>query len=137
MHGHRRKWLSITALAGAVVVAGLMVVRRPAGAVTRENFVAKTTADYVAVCSTPETDPLYLAAMAFCLGYGVGAYHYYQEITASQDLKPTVCFPVPPPPRHEILKGFVTWAGSHSQYAQNVPVESLFRYLVETYPCKE
>jgi hypothetical protein len=66
-------WVSLTAMVGGVLVAGLFAARPPAGAVSREDFVAKTTAEYVAVCSTPESDPLYLAAMAFCQGYGVGA----------------------------------------------------------------
>jgi len=127
--------VTLTAMAGGMLVAGLIAAPRPLGAVTRENFVAKTTADYIAVCSTPESDAMYLTAMAFCQGYGVGAYHYYQATIDVKGQKPFVCFPNPTPPRQEILQGFVVWGGSHPEYSQDAPVETLFRYLVEKYPC--
>jgi len=135
MRRWQRKVVSVASLLGIVLGAGGPAGVQPAGAVTRENFIARTTADYVAVCSTPESDALYLAAMAFCQGYGVGAYHYYQAVIDTQGKKPFVCLPNPTPPRQEILQGFVAWAGSHPEHAQVVPVEALFRYLVEKFPC--
>jgi len=130
MQRWKATFVSIVGLVGVALAAG-----GPAGAVTRENFIAGTTADYVAVCSTPEADAMYLTAMAFCQGYGVGAYHYYQATTQVQGVKPFVCLPNPTPPRQEIIQGFVVWAGGHPEYAKDVPVETLFRYLVAKYPC--
>ena len=130
MQRWKATFVSIVGLVGVALAAG-----GPAGAVTRENFIAGTTADYVAVCSTPEVDAMYLTAMAFCQGYGVGAYHYYQATTQVQGVKPFVCLPNPTPPRQEIIQGFVVWAGGHPEYAKDVPVETLFRYLVAKYPC--
>jgi hypothetical protein len=131
----QQMFVSRVGMLAVVLAAGGLAGARPAGAVTRENFIAPTTADYVAVCSTPESDPLYLAAMAFCEGYGVGAYHYYHATIDVKGQKPFVCFPNPTPPRQEVLNGFVAWAGSHPQYAKDLPVETLFRYLAEKYPC--
>jgi hypothetical protein len=135
MQQWQRMFVSIVALLAVVLTGGGLTGVPPAGAVDRENFIARTTADYVAVCSTPESDPLYLAAMAFCIGYGVGAYHYYHATIDVKGQTPFVCFPNPTPPRKEIVTGFVAWAGSHPQYAQDLPVETLFRYLAETYSC--
>jgi hypothetical protein len=125
----------IVGVLAVVLAAGVTTHVRSAGAATRESFIARTTADYVAVCSTPDSGPLYLPVMAFCEGYGVGAYHYYHATIDVKGQKPFVCFPNPTPPRQELLNGFVAWAGSHQEYAQDLPVETLFRYLVEKYPC--
>lgn len=135
MQRWQRNLVSVTGLLGVVLGAGGSIGVQPAGAVTQENFIARTTADYVAVCSTPESDSMYLAAMAFCQGYGVGAYHYYETVVEAQGKKPFVCLPNPKPPRHEILQGFVAWTARHPEYAKDVPVEALFRYLGEKFPC--
>ena len=62
-----------------VWVIGLAVCLWPllSGGATRDEFLVRTTQDYVAICSTSPHDPLYAAAMGFCHGYAVGAYHYY------------------------------------------------------------
>ena len=31
---------------------------------------------------------------------------------------------------------FIDWATAHPQYMQDNPVETEFRFLMETYPCK-
>lgn len=131
----QRSLVSVAGLLGVALGAGGIAGVQRVGAVTRENFIARTTADYVAVCSTPESDPIYQAAMAFCHGYGVGAFHYYLAVIEAQGKKPFVCLPNPTPPRQEILQGFVAWAGSHPAHVQELPVEALFRYLVEKFPC--
>src|ERR671918_1118143 len=77
------------------------------GGSTREEFLVRTTQDYVAICSTSPQDPLYAAALGFCHGFAVGAYHYYLAETAGPDGKSFVCPPEPPPSRAEILPMFV------------------------------
>jgi hypothetical protein len=33
------------------------------------------------------------------------------------------------------MEGFVAWANAHPQYMGEAPVDAVFRYLGETYPC--
>jgi hypothetical protein len=103
---------------------------------TRDEFLVRTTQDYVAICSTTPQDPLYAAALGFCHGYAVGAYHYYLAQTAGPEGKPFVCPPEPPPSRAEILPMFVAWAQAHPQSMSERPVDSLFRFLSEKWPCR-
>jgi hypothetical protein len=81
-------------------------------------------------------DPLYAAAMGFCHGYAVGAYHYYLAEMAGPQAKPFVCPPEPTPSRSEILTMFVAWAQEHPQYMGERPVDSLFRFLADKWPCR-
>jgi Rap1a immunity proteins len=103
---------------------------------TREEFLVRTTQDYVGICSTNPSDVLYAAAMGFCHGFAVGAYQYYQAQTAGPQGTPLVCPPEPPPSRTEILSMFVGWAREHPQYMGERPVDSLFRFLSEKWPCR-
>jgi hypothetical protein len=121
-----------------VWVIGIAVCLWPllSGGVTRDEFLVRTTQDYVGLCSTSPNDPMYAAATGFCHGYGVGAYHYYQAATAGPEAKPFICAPEPTPPRAEIVQMFLAWAREHPEYMGERPVDSLFRFLGEKFPCR-
>lgn len=116
-------------LVGWMLLAAL-VMPVAAHAVDKEDFHVDEAQDLVDVCTTPQTDPLYEAAMGFCHGYSIGAWQYYQASG-----RKFVCVPEPPPSRQEAIKGFIDWAGRHSQYMQEGAVQTLFKYLASTYPC--
>ena len=120
-----------------VWVIGLAVCLWPllSGGATRDEFLVRTTQDYVAICSTSPHDPLYAAAMGFCHGFAVGAYHYYLAEASGPKGTPLVCPPEPPPSRTEILSMFVTWARANPQTMGERPVDSFFRFLAEKWPC--
>ena len=120
-----------------VWVIGIAVCLWPflSGGATRDEFLVRTTQDYVALCSTSPNDPMYAAAMGFCHGYGVGAYHYYLAETAGPGVKPFICPPEPTPSRTEIVQMFLAWAREHPEYMGERPVDSLFRFLGEKWPC--
>jgi hypothetical protein len=56
-----------------------------AGAVTREDFLARTAQALLDLCAASPTDPLYKEALSFCHGYWVGAYQYYQVAAAGPE----------------------------------------------------
>jgi len=74
-----------------------------AEAVESESFRVRSTADLVEICSVPPSDSMYAAAVGFCHGYGVGAFHYYQAAISGPGGKPFVCLPNPPPSRTEAV----------------------------------
>ena len=121
-----------------VWMIGLAVCLWPllSGGATRDEFLVRTTQDYVGLCSTSPSDPMYAAAMGFCHGFGVGAYQYYQAATAGPEAKPFICPPEPTPPRTEIVQMFLAWSREHPEYMGERPVDSLFRFLGEKWPCR-
>jgi hypothetical protein len=66
----------------------------------------------------------------------VGAYQYYLATLAGPNAKPLVCPSDPPPTRNASITAFIGWAQAHAQYMNEAPVESEFRFLTETWPCK-
>lgn len=118
-----------------LIAAAWLAAASPAAAVTREDFLVPTTQDLIDVCTTPESDPLYAPAIAFCHGYLVGAYHYHVALHSGPDAKPVVCPPQPTPTRVQAVDQFVAWAKAHPQYADERPVEALVKFLTDTWPC--
>jgi hypothetical protein len=107
-------------------------------AATPDQFRVRSTADLVEICSTPANDPLYPAAMGFCHGFAVGAYQYYHSSVSGPQGKPFVCLPASPPPsRTEGLQMFVAWARENPQHMGEPAVDTLFRWLVATWPCRK
>jgi Rap1a immunity proteins len=107
-----------------------------AEAIESDNFRVRSTADLVEICSVPPNDSMYAAAIGFCQGYGVGAFHYYQASVSGPEGKPFVCLPNPPPSRTEALQMFLAWARENPQYMGEPAVETLFRWLAGKWPCR-
>ena len=117
--------------AAVLLLPGLSLATQP------EDFMVRTTQDLIDLCSTPSDDPLYKEAIHFCHGYLVGAVHYYLASTSGPGMKSLVCFPEPRVPRTQAVQMFVDWAKAHPQYMGEFPVETEFRFLMETWPCKD
>lgn len=124
----RRALLTLVALVG--LGAGPAVA-----AVTHEDFVVKTAEDLFDVCSTDPSESLHTAAANFCQGYVVGAYHTYQALMAKPGHRPIICPPSPMPSRTQAIAEFVAWGKARPEYQNEVPVEVLFKFLTERWPC--
>ncbi len=119
-----------------LVLAALLALPALAGAATEKDFEVKTTQNLIDLCTAAPDDPLYNQALNFCHGYLVGAFQYYAAAAAGPEGIKLVCFPEPPPTRNEAIAMFIEWAKAHPQYMGEKPVETEFRFLMETWPCK-
>lgn len=115
----------------------LLLLLTPAigGAVDEKDFEAKTTQNIINLCTASSEDPLFAQAVNFCHGYLVGAYHYHVAQASGPDGERMVCMPEPPPSRNEAIAMFIEWAKAHPEYRNEPPVETEFRFLIETWPC--
>ena len=114
-------------LAAALMTSGMVF------GVDSSTFELRDAGDLVRACSVPPKDALYRNAIGFCHGVLTGAYRYYQATVTPENR--FVCTPTPVPTRAKVMNDFVTWAKSHPQYMKDPPVDTLFRYLEETFPC--
>jgi hypothetical protein len=119
----------------ALALAALLALASPAIASGPPQFQVRDTADYVKLCTTSPGDANYVSAIAFCHGYGVGAYHYYHVSTLQADR--FVCPPNPVPTRAEVIDAFVTWAKTRADVQKQPAVDALFIYLAGAWPCKK
>jgi hypothetical protein len=105
-------------------------------ALTRDDFLVRTTQDLIKLCTAGESEPLHQAALGFCHGYTVGAYHYYQAITPDAGRAGSFCLPDPQPTRVEAIQMFITWTKDNPQHMNDRPVDSMFRFLGTKFPCR-
>jgi hypothetical protein len=119
-----------------IVFASLAGLAAPAfGAVTDDDFMVRTTANLVNLCAVRPDDPRAKEAIQMCHGYLIGAFHYETaELAPNERL---VCLPQQAPTRNEGVAMFVDWAKAHPQYMNELPVETQFRFLTATWPCKK
>ena len=119
-----------------LLVVAVSVWTLQAEPVTREDFQMQTTQDLVDVCSVKPGEPNYEGALGFCLGFEEGAFQYYMTLAAGSPQDRFVCPPEPVPSRAEVMQWFLAWARENPRYLNERPVDSLFRFLQTTWPCR-
>lgn len=97
------------------------------------EFHLKNAEGLVEICSVTQNDANFEKARAFCQGYLVGAYQYYNATVEEKER--FVCSPNPTPPLPEVTNGFVAWSKKHPEFLKDRAIDTLFRYLGENYPC--
>jgi hypothetical protein len=119
-----------------MAAAALCVSPVLAHAVTQDNFPPKTMGDLVALCTAEKTAPLGTAALNFCNGYIRGSIDV-QEAYAAALRRPVrfFCLPMPRPSFDEAEARLTAWAGAHQDQMSATPMDGLFRFLGDTYPC--
>ncbi|MBP2311277.1 Rap1a/Tai family immunity protein [Azospirillum soli] len=130
----QRTKLALAAIitAAATSTVGAQTVPTP----TETNFQVRTTGDLIRLCEASPTDPTGIAALHFCHGFAVGAYQYHQIAAAAEGKRRLICAPNPPPSRNEAIAAFVAWAKQNPNQMNTPPVEGMFRFLAQRYPCQ-
>jgi len=91
----------------------------------------------VALCSAPQTDPLYTAAVNFCHGFTVGTYRVVAaEEAASQPKNKLFCTPQQTMTRDQAISSFVQWANTRPKTLESSPTDGIVEFLSTQYPCK-
>ena len=124
-------------LFGFLFLTSLFIVFLSPGAwaASEDQFHVRTTGDYVALCTAQPDQPNYVAAIHFCQGFASGAYQYYSSLADKSPDDRFVCLSDPPPSRDQALAAFVAWVKANPSAQSAPPVDSIFQYLAQTYPC--
>lgn len=125
------------ATGAALLAAGMLLW--PAGgaeaAVEADDFVIENAADLVDVCSAASDSELYTAAIHMCHGFVSGTAQY-ALLLFEQSGAPFFCLPEPRPTRSEAIGEFVTWMGTHREFAESPAPEAVARFLAARFPCE-
>jgi Rap1a immunity proteins len=133
---HRQKPVLMAAMAVMAVITVTPVRAQTVAGPSESAFRIATTGDLVRLCEAEPTDSTGIAALHFCHGFAVGAYQYHQIAAAAENKPPLFCEPNPRPTRNEAVAGFVSWAKQNPKAMETPPVEGIFRYLAQRYPCR-
>jgi hypothetical protein len=131
----RQKPVLLLVMAAMMIMAMTAVRAQTAASPSETDFQVMTTGDLVRLCEASPTDATGIAALHFCHGFAVGAYQYHQIAAAAEAKPPLFCEPRPRPMRNEAIAGFISWAKQNPRAMNTLPVEGIFRYLAQHYPC--
>ena len=119
------------------IALAALVVSTQTLAETLVDYDVPTTGDLIELCSVSVDDPLYEAAMGFCLGYIDAAMDYHAALTAGPKYSAIVC-PNGTVSREEVVGVVLEWSKTNAQYLQSeAPVHGVMRAIVEKWPCSK
>lgn len=122
--------------AGLAAAAFAQTSGNPSADPSPATFQVRTTGDLIRLCEATPSNSTGIAALHFCHGFAVGAYQYHQIVSAAENKSPLFCPPNPPPSRDDVMAGFIAWAQRNPGQMETPPVEGMFRYLAQRYPCR-
>ena len=120
----------------------LLLIMQPGtgrAAVTEDMFQMRDTSDLVGLCSAGQGDPLYVAAIHFCQGFGSGAYGVASEYEGARSRARLFCPPSADrrPSRNTAIAEFVQWANARPDVLRLPVTDGLLRFLSDRFPCPE
>jgi gamma-glutamyl phosphate reductase len=105
----------------------------PAGSPQGRQVV--TTEDLIELCGVSAADPVYDAAMGFCLGYIDATMDYHAALSAGPNSDPIAC-PETSVTREEVVVVLMDWSKRNAQHLNNeAPVVGVMRASAEKWPC--
>jgi hypothetical protein len=125
----RSRWMIVLALGAA-----LSPELARAG-VTQDSFLLRNTGDLVSLCTAPQSQALFTAAVNFCQGFVVGIFRVLNEEDAARESGKWFCLPEPAPTRNEGIASFVEWAKANPSKMDQQPADSVALFLSQQYPC--
>jgi hypothetical protein len=117
------------------LLLAVLLLPLAARAAEPELFQIRTAEDLVSLCAVAADDSDAAAAIHFCHGFAVGAFHFYTVTIRPSSPTEIVCLPESYPSRDRVVAEYVAWAGANPQYMQERAVDNLFRFLGMKYPC--
>jgi len=99
-----------------------------------QDFKLDSAGQLVDVCTLEQNHADHLTAMAFCYGFFEGGIHYDRALQASPDHPRIVCAP-DGTTRTQAVEVFVTYIKANSQHAAEMPIDAIFRALIDKWPC--
>ena len=130
----RRRWTTACLLLLSAMQSGT-----GRAAVTEDMFQMRDTSDLVGLCSAGQADPLYVAAIHFCQGFGSGAYGVASEYEAARSRARMFCPPSADrrPSRNAAIAEFVQWASTRPDVMRLPATDGLLRFLSDRFPCPD
>ena len=100
-----------------------------------QDYQVTTTEDLIELCSVSADDPVYPAAMGFCLGYIDAAMDYHAALTAGPKYDPIAC-PETAVTREQVVVVLMDWSKRNAQHLNSeAPVVGVMRASAAKWPC--
>lgn len=99
-----------------------------------DDYKLTSAKDLYDVCTVPPSHEDHAVAKAFCVGFFEGGIHLHDALAAANDFPAIACAP-DTTPRSELVDVFVAYAKANPQYQGEPPMDTVFRAIVNKWPC--
>lgn len=99
-----------------------------------DDYELDTARDLLDVCTVAPAHEDHDVARAFCFGFFAGGLHFHDAVGGTPDFPRIACAPETTT-RSEVVDTFVTYVRGHTQYLTEPPMQTVFRAVVNKWPC--
>lgn len=99
-----------------------------------DDYQLDSAKDLYDVCTVPPSHSDHAVAKAFCVGYFEGGIHLHDALAADEDF-PMIACPPDSTTRKEMVEVFVKYIKANPQYHAELPMDAVFRAVVNRWPC--
>jgi hypothetical protein len=119
----------LASIAAALLVAAPLTAWAAGGI----NLRVETSGDLAELCGANPKEAAADAKINFCHGFAQGVLDVERKYAGD---KKKFCFPSKPPTRTETMGEFANWVRALPAHKTLGPVDGLFQFLGERFPCK-
>ena len=118
-----------------LILATMLLAAAPAAAWAAGAISIRvgSAGDLAELCGANPKEPASDAKINFCHGFAQGALDVEAKYAGD---KKKFCFPAKPPTRTETMGEFANWVRALPAHRTLGPIEGLFQFLGERFPCK-
>jgi hypothetical protein len=102
---------------------------------TLDDYQLRTSGDLLDICALDSSNSSYWEARGFCLGYFAGGIDLHDALAVSNDFPRLAC-PSGRVTRDDVVEAFVTYAQAHPEHQGERPMDTVFRAVVDRWPCE-
>lgn len=99
-----------------------------------DDYELDSARDLLDVCTVSPLHDDHDVAKAFCVGFFAGGLHFHDAVSGTPNFPRIACAPKTTT-REEVVDTFVTYVRGHTQYLTEPPMQTVFRAVVNKWPC--
>jgi hypothetical protein len=102
---------------------------------TLDDYQLRTSGDLLDICTLDAAHSNYWEARGFCIGYFAGGIDLHDALAVANDFPRLAC-PGARVTRNEVVETFVTYAQAHPEHLRERPMDTVFRAVIDRWPCE-
>ncbi len=99
-----------------------------------DDYQLATSGDLLDVCTLSPGHEHYAVSMAYCAGYFQGGAQFHDAVAGTPEFPRIACAPQGTK-LEDLVNVFVAYAKANPQYLSERPMETVFRAVVNKWPC--
>jgi Rap1a immunity proteins len=102
---------------------------------TLDDYQLRTSGDLLDICTLDASHSNYWEARGFCIGYFAGGIDLHDALAGAHDFPRLAC-PSERVTRNQVVETLITYAQAHPEHVGERPMDTVFRAVIDRWPCE-